>query len=171
MKLIEALKLIKELQIKADDLRGKVKNHCADLDIETPVYPDQKKQVQEWIQSHSDTLKKILELRVAIQQTNLQTMVDIELNGKAVTKTIASWIHRRRDLATAELTMWHGLTDRNLKEGSIAASIAGGVPKDVKIRRYYDPAERDKKVELYRTEPGIIDRTLEVVNATTDLVE
>lgn len=171
MKLIEALKLIKELQVKAEDLRMKVKQHCADLDIETPVYKDQTRQINEWIQSHSDVLKKILELRVAIQQTNLETMVEMQLNGKTVSKTIASWIHRRRDLANSELTMWMALTDRNLKEGQIQASIPGGVPKDVKIRRYYDPALRDKNVELYRTEPGVIDRTLEVVNAVTDLIE
>jgi hypothetical protein len=30
---------------------------------------------------------------------------------------------------------------------------------------------RDHKVELYRSEPLIIDRTLEVINATTDLLD
>lgn len=172
MKLIEAMKQIKELQVKADDLRGKVKQYSADLDFETPMYPDQKRQIQEWIQSHSDILKEILKLRVAVQRTNLVTPVVMQLNGKDVTKSIAEWIHRRRDLATSELTMWQGLTDKNLKEGQYLPSTSPGVaPTQVKIRRYYDPVERDKKVELYRAEPGIIDRTLEVVNALTDVIE
>ena len=171
MKLIEAMKLIKELQIKADDLRSKVKQYCADLDFETPMYPDQKKQIREWIQAHSDILKEILKLRLAIQQTNLVTNVDIQLNGSTVTKSIAAWIHRRRDLAASELTMWGGLTDKGLKEGQMLPTTSPGVPPTpVKIRRYYDPQERDKNVAIYRSEPGIIDRTLEVVNATTDLV-
>lgn len=172
MKLIEAMKLIKELQVKADDLRGKVKQYAADLDFETPMYPDQKRQIKEWIQSHSDILKEILKLRTNIQKTNLKTKVDMQLNGKTVTKTIAEWIHRRRDLATSELAMWQGLTDKGLKEGQFLPATSPGVqPTPVKIRRYYDPTERDTKIELFRSEPGIIDRTLEVVNATTEVVE
>jgi hypothetical protein len=115
-------------------------------------------------------MKKILELRTSIQRTNLATTVPIELGGKTVTKTIAEWIHRRRDLAKSELEMWGKLTDRNLKEGSIPSTMVGGEPKMVKLRRYYDPLERDKAVDLYRTEPGIIDRTLEVTNAISELV-
>jgi hypothetical protein len=171
MKLIEGMKLIKELQLKAEDLRNKVKQYCADLDFETPMYPDQKRQVSEWIQAHSDILKEILGLRVNIQRTNLATVVEMELGGKRVSKSIAAWIHRRRDLATSELSMWTGLTDKNLKEGQFLPATSPGVqPTPVKIRRYYEPTERDQKTELYRCEPGIIDRTLEVVNATTDLV-
>lgn len=171
MKLIEGMKKIKELQEKAEDLRKKVGQHCADLDYETAVYPDQKRQVSEWIQSHSDIIKEILSLRQRIQKTNIHTYVDIELGGKTVSKTISEWIHRRRDLAKLELDMWAKLTDRNLKEGAIPSTVPGGEAKMVKIRRYYDPLERDKKIDLYRTEPGVIDRTLEVINAITDLVE
>lgn len=168
MKLIEAMKKIKELQIKADDLRVKVKNHAADLDFQTPVYPDQKKQIHEWIQAHSDVLKEILNLRARIQLTNLKTEVDIQLGDKTVRKTIAEWIHRRRDLAGLELQMWTSLTDRGLQEGQLPPG-PGQAPIPVKIRRYFDPAERDKNVEMYRSEPSVIDRTLEVVNAITDL--
>lgn len=170
MKLIEAMKKIKELQIKASDLRKKVGTYCADQTHETPVYGDnQKAQIFEWVQSHSDVLKEILKLRLAIQKTNIQTKVTMELGEKQVTKTIAEWIHRRRDLATLEQTMWNGIGDRGLKEGNIKTSTNESV--EVKIRRYYDPVTRDKNVELYRTEPSVIDRTLEVSNAVTDLIE
>lgn len=170
MKLIEAMKKIKELQVKADDLRGKVRNFSADLDFETPMYKDQAQQVKEWIQAHSDVIKEILGLRLSIQRTNLVVPVTIDIGGKNVTQSIAAWIHRRRDLANAELTMWTGLTDKGLKEGQfLPATMQGGTPTAVKLRRYYDPKERDQKMELFRTEPGIIDRTLEVVNATTEI--
>lgn len=172
MKIIEGMKSNKELLIKAADLRDKVKKYCADMDFETPMYPDQKRQIDEWQQAHSDVVKASGELRERIQRTNLATQVTIELGGKHVTKSIAAWIHRRRDLAGLELAMWNALTDKNLKEGQfLPASSPGVQPTPVKIRRYYDPKVRDEKVELYRTEPGIIDRTLEVVNATTDLVK
>ena len=73
MKIIEGLKKIKDLQKKADDLLDKVKRHSAYLNYETPVYKDQKTQVNEWIQSYGDILKEILRLRIAIQKTNLDT--------------------------------------------------------------------------------------------------
>lgn len=144
MKLIEALKQIKDLEKKADDLREKVAKNSAHLNIETPTYADQRKQVKQWIQSHADILKEILRLRIAIQKTNLATDVVIELEGKAVTKSIAEWIHRRRDLANDEVKAWRGLTDRNLKEGTMKQS--NDQPVEVKIVRCYEPEERDQKI-------------------------
>jgi len=171
MKLIEALKKIKDEQRKADDLREKVAKHSAHLSIETPVYKDQPKQVAGWIQAHSDILKEILRLRIAIQRTNLETMVAIAVGagGSDVTKSIAEWIHRRRDLAGEECTMYQGLTDRGLKEGTMKQSTEQLV--DVKIVRCYDPEQRDKMIDLYQSEPSVIDARLEVVNAVTDLIE
>ena len=169
MKIIEAMKKIKDLQIKAEDLRKKAATYCADYDYETPHYPDQKRQIAEWMQAHSDILKEILRLRVAIQRTNLATSVVISLAEKNVTKTIAEWIHRRRDLATLEMDAWLRLGDRGLKES--AYNTSAGESKLLKIRRYFDQTEKDKKTELYRSEPHVIDSTLEVVNATTELLE
>lgn len=172
MKLIEAMKQIKALTAKAEDLRKKVAQYCADMDFETPTYgtaDEQRETVRKWIQSHSDVLREILRLRVAIQKTNLGTPVTITLGEKSVTKSIAEWIHRRRDLANLEFESWKVLTDRGLREG-VAPTSAGGT-RDVKIRRYFSPAERDGNMELYRSEPSTIDATLEVVNAVTDLIE
>jgi len=166
MKIIEALKQTKDLQKKADDLREKVAHHSAYMNVETPVYPDQKKQVSQWIQSHSDIMKEILRLRVAIQKTNIETVVGIQLNGKTVNKSIAEWIHRRRDLANYEEKMWRSLTDKNLKEGFFGESQT-----KVEIIRCYDPIIRDENILMYQTEPSIIDANLEIVNATTDLIE
>lgn len=47
----------------------------------------------------------------------------------------------------------------------------GGPVTEVRIRRYFDAPERDAKIELYRVEPSVIDATLEVTNAVTDLLE
>lgn len=168
MKIIEAMKTIKHLQEKASDLRAKVGQYCADLDFETPTYTDQRAQISEWMQSHFDTVQEIARLRVAIQRTNLATSVTIELGGKQVTKTISEWIHRRKDLAKQDLEMWSKLGDRNLREGMTQTS-AGGT-KEVRIRRYFDPKERDTKMALYKQEPSIIDGHLEVVNAVTELL-
>ena len=169
MKLIEALKQIKGLQRKADDLREKVATNSAYLSYETPVYGNQPKQVAEWVQAYSDILKEILRLRVAIQRTNLATEVTIELAGKSVTKSIAEWIHRRRDLAKMERDVWASLTDKGLREGK--AKQSSGEEVDVTIIRCYSPEERDEKVAQFDSEPSTIDAKLEIVNAVTDLAE
>ena len=67
--------------------------------------------------------------------------------------------------------MWAGLgrKEQGMREGILQTST--GEQQQVKIRRYYDPANRDEHLEQYRSEPNKIDATLEVVNAVTDLVE
>lgn len=168
MKLIQAMKLVKDLAEKAEDLRRKVARYCVDLDYETPTYENQANQIAEWVQSHTSIIQEIASLRVSIQRTNILTPVTIELGGKQVTKTIAEWVHRRRELSQLDYAMWSGLTDRNLKEGTVVTS--SGEKKEVHLRRYYKPAERDQKLELYRSEPSLIDSTLEIVNATTEVI-
>ena len=108
-------------------------------------------------------------LSVAVQRTNLATEVEIELGGKKVSHPISEWILRRRELAELERACWGGITDKNLKEGQFKQT--DGTVIEVKIVRFYDPKVRDEKIELYRSEPSIIDRTLETVNAVTELVE
>lgn len=170
MKIIEAMKEQKRLAEKVEDLQKKVANHCADLDYETPVYQNQGDIVQGWLQSIHDTIKEAMRLAIAVQKTNLATKVTIDIGEKEpVTHSIAEWILRRRTYANVEMASWSKLTDKNLREGQTTNSAGEKVV--VKIRRYYDPLVRDKKIEVYRSEPGIIDRTLEVVNATTDIVE
>lgn len=169
VKVIEAMKQIKDLLRKADDLRTKVKMHSADMDFETPTYENQKDKVRGWVQAHSDIMKEILDLRFRIQKTNIATSVPIELGGVVVNKTIAEWIHRRRELANLECNMWMQLTDRNLRDGQMTQS--DGSKRDVKIRRYYSPDERDEKMNMFKSEPLMIDARLEVINATVDLLD
>jgi len=169
MKIIEALKKVQDLQRKAEDLRTLAKDNCAISNLETPKYNDQKKQVTAWMQAHSDIVKEILRLRLAIQKTNLEIMVTIELGEKQVEKSIASWIHRRRDLAKEELQIWNVLSDRNVKEGSATGPSGNAI--EIKVVRFYDPLERDKMREVYASEPSVIDGRLEVINAITDLIE
>ena len=170
MKIIEALKKVKDLQKKAEDLRSKISKHSAHLSTEKPVYENQKQQIGEWLQAHSDLLKEILRLRICIQKTNLATSVTIELGKESVTKTIAEWVHRRRDLATQERAAWAGLTDRGLQETKVRNSQTSEIT-EITIVRYYDPAYRDNLVSVFEFEPSIIDAKLEVINAVTDLLE
>lgn len=168
MKIIEALKQIKDLTRKADDLRDKVRSHCADMDYEAPLYPDQKAQVSQWLQAHRDVVKNIGDLKFSIQKTNINTFVTINLDGADITKTITEWISRRKELALKEREVWSSLWDKNLKDLRLQQSA--GQIIDAKVRRYYDPIERDRRMSSLASEPSIIDGKLEIVNAITDLL-
>lgn len=170
MKIIEAMKRVKLNDEKVTDLQNKISQVSANLTIETPVYGDQTaKHITEWVQACEDIGKENIRLLVAIQRTNISTNVTIEIGGKSITKTIAEWVWRRRKYAEIDRVSWSKLTDRGLKEGMGQSST--GVPLEIKIQRHYDPVRRDEKLSEYRAEPHEIDAALEIVNATTDLVE
>lgn len=170
MKIIEAMKRVKLNEAKITDLQAKIGNTCANLSHETPVYgADTPSKIAEWAQSCDDLSQENIRLLCAIQRTNLATDVAIEIGGKNVTKKIAEWVWRRRKYATLDHATWSKLTDRGLREGNIQTST--GNPIEVKIVRHFDPLKRDEMMAMYRDEPHQIDGALEVVNATTELME
>ena len=176
MKIIEAMKQRKDLLRKADDLAEKIRKYHADQDYETPKYGTaerQREQIAEWLQAHSDVLKEYARLSEAIMHTNLETPVTIRIGDKDVTKSIAHWVLRKQGLVERELRPWLWLNDapggRKLQEGTITTSA--GEKQKVQIRRYYDQKVRDERVDLLQQEPSLIDARLEIVNATTDLLE
>lgn len=171
MKIIEAMKRIKEHKVKVADLQDKIAKNCANLSHETPVYgPDTRDKITAWLQSCTDLSQENVRLLCAIQKTNMNTPVTVELGGIRVTKTIAEWVWRRREYAALDMLTWGKLTDRGLREGHLPSSVQGQ-QVEVKIQRHYDPELRDKSVALYRDEPGRIDAALEIINAVTDLME
>ena len=170
MKIIEGLKKVKDLQRKGDDLKKLIAEHCAISSIQKTTYNDQETKVRGWLQAHTDIVTEVLRLRIAIAKTNLATMVVVDLgNGNAPMRSIAEWIHRRRDLAQQDFQAWNRLTDKGIVEHQTKGP--GDAIIQIDIERFFDPTVRDNMKELYTSEPSIIDGRLEVVNAITDLIE
>ena len=171
MKIIQGLKKIKELQKRISDLQKRIRENCADMETDEPVYADQRSQIDGWIQAIHDSVKEIMRLRCAIQLTNLKTIVTININDLEVGHTISEWIHRRRDLAGIEEDTWSCLSDKGLTPKAMNDTADPNNVKVIKVRRYYSPEVRDKNIDMFKSEPQLIDATLEVVNAETDLIE
>lgn len=164
------MKRVKANKEKIADLQKMIGTYCAALNFETPTYGDETAaKIKEWLQSCTDLSQNNANLLVSIASTNLVTMVPITLGDKAVTKSIAEWVWRRREYAETDLRTWGMLTDRGLKEAK--GKNSQGEDVDVKIVRYFDPNQRDKMVAMFRAEPHEIDAALEVINAVTDLIE
>jgi hypothetical protein len=168
MLIIEGLKDIKAVLRKMEDLRNKIQKYCADLDIQSLAYPDQKKQISEWLQAHHDLALKMTELKASIQATNLATQITIKVGENDVTRSIAEWVIRRREIIDLEVQAWSRLSERGLQDNQIRTQA--GDTQVVKVRRYYDSAERDKQMEILTQEKTNIDKALEIANATTKLV-
>lgn len=169
MKIIEALKKIKDLNRKLEDLKEKIGKHSADMDFETPVYPDQRAQIAAWVQGSVDIIREMERLKFCIHKTNLQTMVTITLGDNTITKSISQWIDRRKTLVALEESIYRKLTNRGLKDVNIQTST--GTPQLSRVRVYFDAKDKDTKMSVLGEEPSLIDAKLEIVNATTDLIE
>lgn len=169
MKIVEAMKKVKDNRRKIADLRQKIIKNAARLSYETSQYPEPEKKVKEWLQSCNDLSVESVNLLERINKTNIETIVDIEIGGKTVSRSIAGWIYRRREFAEIDAQVWSSLTDNGLKDGF--AKTASGEDMEVKVVRHFNPELRDKKVSEFSEEPYLINSRLEVVNAITDLVE
>lgn len=169
MKIIEALKKIKANRAKVEDLRKLISTHSAMKSTDTSPYANPVQQVKSWVDAIEQIALDNEKLLYRIHKTNLMTQVTIELDGNAVTKSIDEWINRRREGAAIAALAWNSQTDRGLKEEAIKQS--DGTLHVVTIVRNYDAATRDKKLAAFAEEPSIIDGRLEIVNATTDLME
>lgn len=170
MKIIEAMKGIKANKEKISDLQKRIASCSAQLSHETPLYgAETRTKISEWQQACLDTARENVRLLVAIQRTNLQTLVGIKMSDTIVSKSISEWVWRRREYAALDMNTWAVLSDRGLREGMMNSTTGQQVP--VTIIRNYDPATRDEQIMRYKQEPHLIDAALEVVNATTDLIE
>lgn len=175
MLLIEALKERKRQLRKAEDLRDKLKEYCADVEIQEPTYgteQDQRNKIQEWIQGHRDCVRNVADLTMAISRTNLETDMTVRIGEKRVTKPVAYWVIRRTEkLAEAEIAAFSNLSDKGMPEkgGLKVNTPTGSDTIIVKRRLYFDPAQRDVEIDWLREEISHIDAGLEVVNATTEV--
>lgn len=169
MKIVEALKKVKDLRVKAVNLREKITLCSAHMENNPPEYKDPKVQIKEWLQIHKDIIQEIESLLVRIQVTNTQTQVMIEIGGNQIVKSIAAWVYRERELSELDFQAWSALTDRGLR-ATIDRAQKDPEKQAVKVIFNFDAAERDKMTEIYRNEKSLINSQLEITNAVTDLL-
>lgn len=171
--IIEALKKVKSNRVKIEDLQRMISKNAAQMEHETNEYgspEDVKKKIQGWVQSALDLTKENERLLESIARTNLLTDVTIEIGGNQITKSIAAWIYRRREFALCDLNTMQALNDGGRKDGHVAIKNSTEHVQ-VKVLRNYDPVYRDKFLDVFAEEPSIIDARLEIINATTPLIE
>lgn len=172
MKIIEAMRKIKTLDERLSGLVIKIREHSSDNGEGEPVYitvQDQVNKIKEWVQCYKDTVKEIERLRVAIQRTNIAVEVPVTMSDDSIVKkTIAAWIHRRRDLSKKDAHAWEALRCPHKPRAVLETDGKGAC---INPRRYYDMNGRDSMLAILQAEPNCIDAALEIANATTDIIE
>lgn len=172
MKIIQALKTIKANKAKVADLTNKIRNNSAILSHQTSPYGnagDATIVVSGWLDSIRQILRDNEVLTRRIHLTNNTVEVTIEIGGEQITKTIDEWLTRRANNVDMQQLAYQALTDRGLKEEFVNTPTGERVP--VTIVRHYDAKARDEILSVLMSEKAVIDSQLEVINATTDLME
>lgn len=168
MKLIEAMKRLKVIEKRIADNNKQVSSYCTILSTERPAFETeeaQKKEVKSLLQSSEDLIKEYLTLKRKIEKTNLVT--EVTMNGTVY--TIADLLVIKRKLAAIGQSVYTSLSDSGAN--SRRGYAGGGATDKVQVVRLYDEKERNTKLLEWQNLYNEIDSRLEVINATTDVVE
>jgi len=168
MKVVEGMKKLKIIEKKMRSNCQNITRYASMVDIERPLFETEKKQVEEvksLVQSNVDLMKEALGLKKKIEQTNLETTVQIE--GESYTISDLLFIHHR--MGELMLSTFYSMNDtEGQKRLRNSPSIEGRTPQVV---RMYKEETRNEGLKKWQNLLDNITMRLEVINATTNLVE
>lgn len=172
MKIIEAMKELRIIEKKMQRNIKSIGEYSSSLSIYSNIFgsaPKQQKEVKEYIQSSEDLLKMYLKLKQAIEKTNLEIVVEIE--GKKY--SISELLVLKRKLAKVMEETFGALSDQKAKVDleNMNVRMVDKEGKEPTVIRYYDEKYKNEGMKKWRDLYDTIDSKLEIVNATTDLVE
>ena len=156
MTILDGLKKVKLLKKKADKKASRVAENCCSFEGEEPLHS-----VRELMQSHSDLLLEINDIKAKIQCTNAATKV---AGTKYAPLTISELISYRQSVLPQRIAVLKTLS-KTYKENEGGY----GVPKR-KVVMHYDPKERETTIDKYEDEILEIDAILDKCNMTTSLI-
>jgi hypothetical protein len=172
MKIIEALKEFPLLEKRIEKNIELVQKYSSELDLGKAEYTfgsneNQTKEVTSLLQSTDDLIARRAKLRRALAVTNAK--IKVTILGKE--RTITEWIEYREKGCDLQVKALNALNDKTaslqLQANQGKLDLAAGV----RVVRFYDEKEKNEKANKLMEEKSVIDASLEIVNATTDLTE
>lgn len=168
MKIIEALKEVKLIEKKIVKNNETIMQYSSQLSNEKPYIGDEKEQtkyVKELIQSNLDLIDRSLILKLKIEKTNNSTIAT--KRGKRE-YTITELLAYKRRIGAFERATFSSLTEDNAKRNM---AMFRGNDSGISIIRFYDEKSKNEKLGDWLEFSENIDGLLEVLNASTDIVE
>lgn len=165
MKIIEALKAIKQYDRKIEKTQERIAAWCSyevdEKDPEPPLYNAD--DISKMRQQISDWVSEKAKLRHLIHKTNVRTAV--EFDGK--TFNIDQLLILKTVVIPARLNVLKQLTRRSPSRRSFVDTA----DKKVKIIMQYDPKEREKEVDALEDMSTKISALLDTLTLNTSLLE
>jgi len=169
MKIIEAMKGLKLIEKKIDANIEKIGQYSSTVSTERPAFGDEKaqeKEVASLVQANTDLVKEYLKTKRTIELTNLKVTADF--GGQ--TYTLSDLLVLKRRLGDKLLATYNALNTKYADARvRVAQKEADGTPG--KVLRHYDEKKKNENLEWLLNMMSNIDARLEVINATTDVVE
>lgn len=170
MKIIEALKelplLEKRIQKQTAQI-GKYASYGSHVGSAFETEAKQRTELAALVQSNNDLVNRYLSLRKVLNKTNTEVLVTID----KLTLSISEWIAFREKGGKMLIDTFQALTINNGSNDirTVQANLNEGA--QVGIVRCFDEKLKNVSINEYQEILDKIDATLEMVNATTDLVE
>lgn len=176
MKLIEAMKELKLIQKRIDRNKEQIRQHAAYHTVAGPAFgngdvekgdAEQRETVRKLLQSSFDLVQRSLDLKAAIDRTNLDTL----LEHKGKTHSIHALIILRRQLGQQIVQVIASQTPEpaiNQLNNVLRQGIDATNPP--RLIQCFDEAKRNEDMKFWQEFVEEIDARLEVVNATTDVI-
>jgi len=169
MKIIEGMKELKVILKRMNKNIEQISEYAALPDNERLHFGSrdaQMKEIRKLIQANTDLLQNYLNIKKRIELTNLKTVV--EING--VKYTISEMLVLKRVLAKIMINTFNALNDSKARMRLSGHSSRTNEKAPI-IEKYYDEAEKTSGQRTWDDLYHAIDSRLEVVNATTELLE
>jgi hypothetical protein len=169
MKIVEGMKKLKLIEKKIDDNVRKIEQYASLVSTERTFFEnekEQKKEVESLLQSNEDLVTEYLRIKRQIEATNLA--ITAEFDGKFYTLSDLLVIQRRLGdkLVETQQALNSKYADQRIRQ---APSEIDG--KKAQVVRLYDENKKNEKLQNLMEFTSNISARLEVINATTDLVE
>jgi cysteinyl-tRNA synthetase len=167
MKIVEGIKELKHILKKMEKNSKQITEYAAAPDTERLHFGTkdaQAKEIRGLIQSNLDLSQNYLKIKQMIEKTNLVTVV--EINGKPY--TISELLVLKRTLARVLGQTYKALNDSHARTRLVATPRGEKQPI---IEKFYDEREKNDGERYWDDLYHTIDSRLEVINATTELVE
>lgn len=165
MKIIEGLKKLNLLDKKMKHNCNAIEKYASQVSSEKPIFEsekEQKNQVRQLIQANKDLFEEYLSLKDKIDKTN--ATVEITIGDE--TRTINQFLNIHRK-------MGKNLTDTftSLNDNNGYSKLLKYKDENIHIIRHYDEKSKNNNLRYWQDLIGDISGKLEVVNATTDIIE
>lgn len=167
-KIIEGMKRLKVIDKRMETNTANISKYSSMLSTERTFFESeavQRREVKSLIQSNEDLMNEYLALKGQIERTNLST--NVEMGGRQY--TISDLLVIKRRLAQKMISTFNGLNEQSASARLRSSmSVDGKAPQVVRL---FDEKDRNDGLSKWHDLYDNIESRLEVINATTDLVE